>query len=206
MFQFNCLLLLLLGIGINYYVILLPSASFQFPIVFSILILLFCLGLNYWVFFTSSGKAYARKYNGKQAKQAENQRKYLEKLKNQPLVEKAERERLEKEKEELFQKERQENLDLFFIEGRKSMTQLKVQFDENIANEILKKFETTYCYCPLHEFYESALDLIVIYSGDPKVKLFALKVGRLHFKRQNFWQETSTHDEQTIQNDINARC
>ena len=71
MFQFNCLLLLIFVIGINYFVILLPSGSFQFPILFSIPILLFFLALNYWVFFTSSGKAYARKYNREQAEQAE---------------------------------------------------------------------------------------------------------------------------------------
>ena len=208
MFQFNCLLGLLLGIGINYYVILLPSGSFQFPIIFSILILLFFLALNYWVFFTSSGRAYARKYNKNQAKQAEIQKKYLEKLKNQPLVEKEKKERQGKEQLEQIKiaaERLQEDIALFNNRIQAKFGQLKIQFDEGIVKEIIDEFEA-YRFYPIGQFYESALDLIVTYNGDIKVKLFALKVGRLHFGRGNLWQKTSTHDEQTIQNDINARC
>lgn len=208
MFQFNCLLLLIFVIGINYFVILLPSGSFQFPILFSIPILLFFLALNYWVFFTSSGKAYARKYNREQAEQAENQRKYLEKLKNQPLIEKAEKERQGKEQLEQIKiaaELLQEDIDLFNNRIQAKFGQLKIQFDESIAKEMIDEFEV-YRFYPIGQFYESALDLIVTYNGDIRVKLFALKVGRLHFGRGNLWQKTSTHDEQTIQNDINARC
>lgn len=206
--QFNCLLGLIVGIGINYFVILLPSGSFQFPIVFSILILLFFLGLNYWVFFTSSGKAYARKYNREQAKQSENQRKYLENLKNQPLIEKAEKERQAREqleKMKIATELLQEEIALFNNKIQAKFGQLKNQFDEDVAKKIIDEFEACRLY-PIDQFYESALDLIVAYNGDTKVKLFTLKVGRLHFGRYNLWQKTSTHDEQTIQNDINARC
>jgi ABC-type multidrug transport system fused ATPase/permease subunit len=209
MFQFNCLLLLILGIGINYFVILFPNASFQYSIAYYIIIilfLLFCLGLNYWVFFTSSGRAYARKYNKKQAKQAEIQKKYLEKLKNQPLIEKEKKERQGKEELEQIKiaaEQLQEDISLFNNRIQEKFGQLKIQFDE--GKEITDEFEA-YRFYPIGQFYESALDLIVTYNGDIKVKLFALKVGRLHFGRGNLWQKTSTHDEQTIQNDINARC
>ncbi|MEA5485635.1 MULTISPECIES: hypothetical protein [Pseudanabaena] len=87
--------------------------------------------------------------------------------------------------------------------------QLETQFDENIANEILKKLGVAEyrkdVYVDSQFFYNTALDLIITHSGYIKAKVFALKIGRWHFGRLKFSGEPSTRDEQTIQNDINTR-
>ena len=87
--------------------------------------------------------------------------------------------------------------------------QLETQFDENIANEILKKLGASEyrddVYVDSQFFYNTALDLIITHSGDIKAKVFALSIGRWHYGRLKFSGEPSIRDEQTIQNDINAR-
>lgn len=87
--------------------------------------------------------------------------------------------------------------------------QLETQFDENIANEILKKLGVAEyrndVYVDSQFFYNTALDLIITHSGDIKAKVFALNMGRWHFGRLRFSGEPSIRDEQTIQNDINTR-
>ena len=85
-----------------------------------------------------------------------------------------------------------------------NFTKLKEFFNEDIASAIFLDLKNISTLSDAKDFYNSALDLISIHKGDPKVKVFALDVGRWYYGLRSYGGIT-THDEQTMQNDINVR-
>jgi hypothetical protein len=83
--------------------------------------------------------------------------------------------------------------------------QLKTQFNENIAGEILEELRKVSPTFDSQFFYNSALDLIISHSGDTSVKVFALNIGRWHYSLKREDRKPTIYDEQAIQNDINTR-
>ena len=84
-------------------------------------------------------------------------------------------------------------------------SQLKSQFSESIANEILNELKQVSPSFDSQFIYDLTLDLLLTHSGDIRIKVFALNVGRFHYSLQRPDRSLTIYDEQAIQNDISTR-
>lgn len=83
--------------------------------------------------------------------------------------------------------------------------QLKLQFNERTAREILEELKKVNPGFSSQQIYDSSLDLVTTHIGNPQAKVFALEVGRWHYSLQRLDRKPTIYDEQAIQNDINTR-
>ena len=159
--------------------------------IFSVIVVILIL----WLLLSSGDRAVKEQLA--QRKEAEKEAEKVEEQKREDERVEAERIAVTKIKIDLFKK----RLDTLF-------DQLKLQFNEVIAEEILKELgeadiQTAYQIGKV--FYENSLALIVTHNASVQTKLFALNVGRWYYSKTSVWQNVSKNDEATIQNDINIR-
>lgn len=140
------------------------------------------------------------------------------------VAEDAEKKRLVQQKEvnkefEKIEEQRREserlkiaaiNIEIDILEKKvdKLFNQLKIRFDEDIANKILEelgKVELNIAGQIGDIFYRKSLTLIVTHNASEQTKLFVLNVGRWYYSNLDFWPMSFSSEDvdEFIQEDIN---
>lgn len=76
--------------------------------------------------------------------------------------------------------------------------------NEELLMSTLRFLKANYAYREVG--YRMALDLIVTTNAASQNKVFALRVGRLHYSSNRQDGQPTIYDEAAIENDIKARC